>query len=172
MKKVLALFLGLLICIYTFNTVSFAESTLGDGTVELDDGVTIPEGEQYAAHPYKESAIFYTPAEYKFKVSGSDKFYVLLNNVNATEEDGQFVIADYANILNKKYYNSETGSQKFDPTDPLSIAYYINSPDYMNVYIPSEMLDYINEHTWWIERGYKDGTNYEEIGRASCRERV
>ena len=169
MKKVLALFLGLLICIYTFNTVSFAESTLGDGTVELDDGVTIPEGEQYAAHPYKESAIFYTPAEYKFKVSGSDKFYVLLNNVNATEEDGQFVIADYANILNKKYYNSETGSQKFDPTDPLSIAYYINSPDYMNVYIPSEMLDYINEHTWWIERGYKDGTNYEDPYSVSCK---
>ena len=137
--------------------------------IELDDGVTIPEGEEFAAHPYKESAVFYTPAEYKFQVSGSDKVYVLLNNVNATEEDGQFVIADYANILNKKYYNSDTGSQRFDPTDPLSIAYYINSPDYMNVYIPSEMLDYINEHTWWIERGYKDGTNYEDPYSVSCK---
>ena len=141
----------------------------GEFNIELDDGVTIPEDKEFQEHPYKESAVFFSPAEYKFQVSGSDKVYVLLNNVNATEEDGQFVIADYANILNKKYYNSDTGSQRFDPTDPLSIAYYINSPDYMNAYIPSEMLDYINEHTWWIERGYKDGTNYEDPYSVSCK---
>ena len=94
-----------------------------------------------------------SPSKYLFKTDSADdeKEYILLKNVNAGENDGYFVMVNtYTDTSESTQYNTERGKYYFDVSDSGSIAYKMNTDEYMSAYFPL-MKDYINEHTWYTE---------------------
>nr|MCR4720011.1 hypothetical protein [Bacillota bacterium] len=96
-----------------------------------------------------------TPPEYTFQVEGNNKTFILLESGDGTNY-----------ILAKEHYKwtqyDPDGTQKFDIEDRNNIAYWLNN-DFLSIdkndsnKLPVEMLDYIDEHTYRIEPGAKDG---------------
>lgn len=101
-----------------------------------------------------------TPEKYKFSFDGSE--FVLLESVNANENDGQFV-ATVSNIIDEKlnWYATDILALKkfvYDPNDPNSIANKINNEAFWNeqtvsktTLIPNDMRSYLEKHRWWNE---------------------
>ena len=156
---------------------AFAATT--DLTEEEMNGLTTPVSNVPSTEGFMvngvNTMIVDTPAKYIFKPASSDtKSYILLKNVNAGENDGYFVMvqdgglradtADSAIAKLKKVYpgTSADGTTQaptvvFDKDDKKSIAYYLNTSDYIDAQFPV-MKDYINDHTW-----YTEGTRGNEI---------
>ena len=156
---------------------AFAATT--DLTEEEMNGLTTPVSNVPSTEGFMvngvNTMIADTPAKYIFKPASSDtKSYILLKNVNAGENDGYFVMvqdgglradtADSAIAKLKKVYpgTSADGTTQaptvvFDKDDKKSIAYYLNTSDYIDAQFPV-MKDYINDHTW-----YTEGTRGNEI---------
>ena len=104
-----------------------------------------------------------TPPEYTFQVEGSNKTFILLESGNGTNY-----------ILAKEHYKwtqfDPDGTQKFDIEDTNNIAYWLNNNFLLKDKndknkLPEEMLDYIQEYTYRIEPGAKEGNapEYYEI---------
>lgn len=106
------------------------------------------------------------------------KSYILLKNVNAKEGDGYFVMLENGGLRTdydgaavnelKKYYpgtysgddkeiiakNYEMPTRAFDASNKKSVAYYLNSDEYIKVQFPIMFEGgYINDHTWYTEQG-------------------
>ena len=100
-------------------------------------------------------AVATTPDAYKFIVD--KKEFILLNGVNSTKDDGQFVMLanSYDNTSLIWYENLVlTGDNAtefiYDPSDKNSIASKINN-EYLNTIIPADMSSYVKSHRWWNE---------------------
>lgn len=93
-----------------------------------------------------------TPEAYKFTHNQIE--YILLQSVNADEDDGQFVTLEEP-ISNSNivwYKNMDTNTTFiYDPEDPNSIAAQINEQAFYNSVISNEMNPYVNTHRWWNE---------------------
>lgn len=152
MKKVLSLFLCILMlmsaAIPAFaatEILSVDEVTrLGFGRFWGNDAVW---GSSSTDRPKLDTA----PAKYLFKTADTTdkKEYILLQNVNAGENDGYFVML---NEYTEKgiVYDTVAGNYKFDPEYTTSIASRINAEDYITTNFPL-MSSYINNHTWYTE---------------------
>lgn len=108
-----------------------------------------------------------TPAEYKFRVNGEGREYILLDYFN-DKASAAFVMMDEAQFATVFDSSSETDT-KFDPTDETNIGYLLNSeyyqkngkPEKFLVASPScnwsmndKILEHINwNYTWWTEQG-------------------
>lgn len=55
------------------------------------------------------------------------------------------------------YYVSETPVQRFDVNDKNSVAYFVNTSDFKNAVIGSELQRYIKTKDWITESGGADG---------------
>ena len=107
----------------------------------------------WAGGPAVENRLDISPSKYLFKTDSADdaKEYILLKSVNAGENDGYFVLVNtYTDTSEATQYNTEIGKYYFDVLDSGSIAYKMNTDEYMSAYFPL-MKDYINEHTWYTE---------------------
>ena len=99
-----------------------------------------------------DGAVAETPAQYKFTVDGKEM--ILLESVNAGENDGQFItLEDPVNDSSLIWYEGLTADMGFmyDPADSKSIAAKINSEDYYNNIISANVAPYVNIHRWWNE---------------------
>lgn len=100
-----------------------------------------------------------TPVENVFKVQGSTKEFVLLNT---TENDSSkyFILAKDA--YGPHAYDPDN-TQRFDPSDPNNLAYWLNnafktSGNGAGNILPSEILAHIDyNHQWLTEGGYING---------------
>lgn len=96
-----------------------------------------------------------TPPEYTFQVEGNGKTFILLESKEGTNY-----------ILAKEHYKwaqyDPDETQKFDLEDPNNVAHWLNN-EFLKIdpadsnKLPEEMLDYIEEHTYKIEPGAKNG---------------
>ena len=157
-----------------------AFATAVDLTDEEINGLTTPVKNVASTADFRvdgvNTMIADTPTKYLFKpASGDEKTYILLKNVNADESDGYFVMvqdgglkadsADSAIAKLRKVYpgTSADGTTQaptvvFDKDDKKSIAYYLNTSDYIDAQFPV-MKDYINDHTWYTEGTTKNEVN-------------
>lgn len=97
-------------------------------------------------------AVETTPDAYKFAIG--EKEFILLDGVNSTNDDGQFVMLanSYDNTSLIWYENLVLNATEFiyDPSDKNSIASKINN-EYLNTIIPADMSSYVKSHRWWNE---------------------
>ena len=77
----------------------------------------------------KIDARMFSDEKYIFRIQGSDKKFLLLDESDDTESKFFVVALDYYG--EKAYHNG--GKSKFDPKDPESIAYYLNNDFIKNV---------------------------------------
>ena len=127
------------------------------------------------ANPYNDSSLGVassdrlanTPVEYTFSADNGDtKKYILLKNVNASENDGFFVMTDgytengaaYSSIPYGLSSSDRKGSKTaqsvvFDPDIKNTLAEKLNSDEYILQNFPL-MKPYIQNHTWYTEKGY------------------
>ena len=108
-----------------------------------------------------------TPDEYTFSADNGDtKKYILLKNVNASENDGFFVMTEgytengaaYSSIPYGLSSSDRKGSKTaqsvvFDPDIKDTLAEKLNSDEYILQNFPL-MKPYIQNHTWYTEKGY------------------
>lgn len=97
-----------------------------------------------------------TPSKYKFKVGDTELIYV------DTDKDGN-MIAMLENVVTEKngycYYdattdgtNAPTGEQKyFNVNNPWSVAYKINTDEFINKYIPIKGSNNLVDTDWYVE---------------------
>lgn len=97
-------------------------------------------------------AVETTPDAYKFAIG--EKEFILLDGVNSTNDDGQFVMLanSYDNTSLIWYENLVLNATEFiyDPSDKNSIASKINN-EYLDTIIPADMTSYVKSHRWWNE---------------------
>ena len=100
-------------------------------------------------------AVETTPDAYKFAIG--EKEFILLDGVNSTNNDGQFVMLanSYDNTSLIWYENLVTTGDDatgfiYDPSDVNSIAAKINN-EYFDMIIPADMTSYVKLHRWWNE---------------------
>lgn len=168
MKKLISLFLCILM-IVSVSAPAFAATT--DLTEEDIAGLTTKVENIQSAKDFTNAGLTMitdTPVKYVFKpASGDTKSYVLLENVNAGVNDGYFVMVQDGGLtadstgsaikaLRNVYPgtcsdgNTEAPTVIFDKENQKSVAYYLNSEDYINSQF-SVMKQYINDHTWYTE---------------------
>lgn len=97
-----------------------------------------------------------TPVENIFKIEGSEKEFILLD-----DENGFFVMAK--NNYGKRAFDPN-GTQKFDIEDTNNIAYWLNNEflekgnGTVELKLPDEIIKYIDtEHVWDTEAGFASG---------------
>ena len=160
MKKSLSLALSLIMTASVFmQSVGFAAVTeyTSDalGALNLETPLTVFEYDSCAGMPTAENRVETTPSKYLFKTADTSdsKEYILLKSVNASADDGYFVMVnDCTDNSSKTAYNSVQGKYQFDVDDPNGVAYKMNQDTYINTYFPL-MKNYINIHKWYTEAG-------------------
>ena len=108
-----------------------------------------------------------TPSQYLFKTADGDaKKYILLKSVNSASDDGVFVMTDGYTEGGVAYNTTPFGisdddkkgtktaeSVKYDVDIEGSIAARLNEDTYLSTHFP-KMASYIQDHTWYTEKGY------------------
>lgn len=130
-------------------------------TVFANTAITIP-------------AISYSNENYTFRLKGSTQEFILLDE-GTTSTSKFFVMAK--GYYGKAAYHSGGGS-KFDPTNPQSVAYFLNddflkfgnrSTFTLKYYkLPQQMIEHIDmEHIWACEHG-KTGSDADKAYTVQC----
>lgn len=108
---------------------------------------------------YNEKYSLKTPEENIFRIEGSDKEFVLLD-----DEDGFFVLAK--DQYGKRAFDPD-GTQKFDIEDSNNIAYWLNNGFLKDgnggLKLPDEIIKYIDpDREWFTEGGFSKGNCPED----------
>lgn len=124
-----------------------------------------------------------TPAKYLFNIDGSTREYIMLDTYDNNGEREFFImtdylapskksfdadtVKDYTNEKNTNYYymvkpgsgaswNSASGNAAYDPENPNSVAYFINTDNFIDVMIDEDVDEYVTTHTWKSEPVWKE----------------
>lgn len=128
-------------------------------------------------------AIEETPAKYLFNIDGSTREYIMLDTYDNNGEREFFVmtdylapnkksfdadvVKDYTNEKNTNFYymvkpgsgaswDSSAGNAAYDPENPNSVAYFINTDNFIDVMIDDDVDEYVTTHTWKSEPVWKE----------------
>lgn len=124
-----------------------------------------------------------TPEQHLFSVENSTKNYILLDSTTVDGKREFFVMTDYLAPRSGSFdataveeftdggncyrfvkknsgatWNKDSGNYAYDPQNPNSIAYFINSDAFTNVMIDSSVDEYVQSHTWKNEPVWSTGT--------------
>lgn len=114
-----------------------------------------------------------TPPEYKFRLKGSNREYVLLDVFSGETESKYYVLSDFL-TANLEQHNIDP--QNINPADKDSIGYWLNTTYVNQGYslasvawpkLEQDLYRYIDKnHTWYVEAGITNQNNGQKRGYA------
>lgn len=145
-------------------TPVFADGSLGASSISKTDYYVGQLGRYSRSDSSKYPFPATTPAEYKFKVTGQSREYILLDEFNDSESAFYIMQEDSYG----RYMFDTEGHTRFEPDCISNVGYAINSDDFKNsglngVMLNNKIKEHIDwDHVWWTESGAAGGDAAED----------